>query len=473
MLNNDVRIQGNNSINDAAGKQKAKNEQLLPIDVLSPERVNKPAKQDGSGSMQNSLNANADSVFNKFLQALKELPELAESGKKLILNRQFINQNIKSDPILNTLFEGFMESIKMSEGEILELIKFQQNTYTKYHGKFFDTLRTLLKGNPSNDDFKLILRNFLKSYECFVSVNESYSSIMSNLKSIRDTLPQLLKEPFDSMTDKFVYDGTDSHESNLNLLKNEIIPFMGRYIAKMNDFGVVRDYVSVLIHNIVRLEAGSQESFSNDLDMLFDFLRYNLNIGEDKLNEIKLLLVSTHEEAAALKNKSMDSFLKLIEAGIKKSENPVNREFCEDIAQSLLFSHNVQMPLMHMFFPVNYNGMFMFSELWVGKGYEKPEGKKNQELSEFYKVYITFDIHGTGYFEAILIYRDSKVSLEISVPNSLSAFSGKIKNDIGKILSSKKVPVTDIYVNECIKKRKFNEVFSNLSERKVGVNVIV
>lgn len=477
MFDNDIRIITNTPINDTnIGKQKVKAEQVLPFDVIDPTKVTKPSNQDSkSNTAQNGLNYNSNSVFEKFIQAMKSSPELSEGGKKLILNRQFINYNIKNDPILNTLFESFLKSIEMNDKEIFNYLKFQQNTYTKFHGEFFDSLRTLLKSNSGNEDFKNVIRNFLKSYDCFVSANETYSSIFSTLKNIKESLPNVLKEPFDNLVEKMISENlNNSTDLNLSVLKNDILPFIGRYIAKMNDFGPVRDYVSVLIHNIVRLETGSKENFSTDLDNLFDFIKYNLNVGDEDLEKIKMSLINNYETTTNVKNESIDSFLHLIKSGIKNSKNIVNKGVMEDMTESLLFSQNVHMPLMHMFLPLNYNGMFMFSELWISKTTDESDNKKGKhEPKDIFKVFITFDIQNIGYFETILISKDSKVSLEIFVPNSFKSYMDKIKNDISKILNSKNMSVSNIFINECVKKRKLHEVFNNISERKNGVNVVV
>nr|WP_312577427.1 hypothetical protein [Sedimentibacter sp.] len=477
MLENDIRIKTNNPISDnGVNKLKIRTEESLPFDVVDPTKVTKPSKQErGNNTSNNGLSYNSDSVFEKFIQALKNSPVLSEGAKKLLLNNQFINHNIKTDPVLNTLFESFLKNIEMNDKEILNFLKFQQSSYTKFNGDFFNSLRNILKANSNNADFKGVLRNFLKSYECFVSVDETYTSIQSSLKNIYNNLPKILKQPFNDLVDKMILDNySNSLDLNLSMLKNEILPFVGRYIAKMNDFGPVRDYVSVLVHNMVRLESSSKENFSTDLDNLFDYLKFNLNIGEKELQEIKLSLISNYETTKNIKNDSIDSFIKLIESGIKESDNVVNKGVMEDITESLLFSQNVNIPLTHMFLPLNYNGMFMFSELWVGKTYEDSKDKKNKyESAETYKVFLTFDIQNIGYFEAIVLLKDSKIALEVYVPSSFKNHAKLIKSDISKILNNKNIAVSDIYINECIKKRRFNEVFGNLSERKSGVDVIV
>ncbi|MEA5095161.1 hypothetical protein [Sedimentibacter saalensis] len=478
MLDNNINIKTHNPVdNNNASKPTHKPVQVAPLDVADPARVTRTPKQDfGSQSGQNQLNYNPDSVFEKFIKSLGNSPVLSEGAKKLLLNKQFINSNIKSDSVLKSLFETFLKSIEMDETEILNFLKFQHGSYTKFQGDFFNSLRSLLKSNPDNNDFKIVLRNFLKSYDCFVSVDETNKSINAALKNIERNLPDMLKSSFSELTDKLLNNySSNGTDINLNLLKNEILPFVGRYISKMNDFGPVRDYVSVLIHNMVRLENASRDNFSENLDNLFEFVRYNFSLDEEDMQKLKMSLIDTYETASSKKNDSVDSFLKLIDSGIKESKNLVNKGTMEDMAESLLFSQDVHIPLTHMFLPLNFNNMFMFSEIWIGKEFEisEKDKKSKQTYVQTYKVFITFDIQNVGYFETTLVLKESRLSLDIYVPNCLTGSIETIKNDLNNILSKDNLSVSSLNVNESIRKRRFNEVFSNLSERKSGVDVTI
>lgn len=475
MLDNNISIKPNTQVNDNnLNKAKIKTEQVVPFDVIDPTKVTKAAKQDPSNkSGQNLYNYNPDSVFEKFVKSLQNSPVLSEGARKLLLNKQFINYNIKTDSVLNTLFESFLKSIEMNDVEILNFLKFQQETYTKFHGEFFDILRNLASRFPNNKDFKITLRNFLRSYDCFVSVEETSKSINSALRNIERNLPEILKKPFNEMTVKLILDNSKGLDLNLEILKDEILPFIGRYISKMNDFGPVRDYVSVLVHNMVRLEAATKDNFSNNLETLLEYIRYNFDIDDEGMEAIKLSLVDTYEASSNIKNTSMDSFLKLLESGVKDSENLVSKGLMEEMAESLLFNQNVHIPLTHMFLPLNYNGMYMFSELWIGKEYEESSDKKKSEYSQVYKIFLTFDIQNLGYFETTLILKEQKLALDIYVPSNLSNNIEKIKADISNLLSNHNLKLSNISVRESVKKRKFNEVFTNIVERKSGVDVTI
>ncbi len=473
ILNNNISVKTNNHISEnIINKPKIKND--VPFDIADPTKVTKTPEKDYEAQIRQELfNYNPDSVFDKFIKSLQNSPVLYEEAKKLLLSKQFVNNNIKNDPVLSVFFNSFLDNIKMNDTEILEFLKFQHGTYTKFQGEFFDMLRTLLRNNPDNKGLQTVLKSFLRSYDCFVSVKEINSSINAAFKNIEKNIPEMLIKPFNSLTQKFIYDNTNAMELNLELLKNEILPFIGRYVSKMNDFGIMRNYVSVLVHNLVRLEYGSKINFSGELESLFEFLKYNFRFDEKQMELLKTSLINTYEAKSNIKNNSIESFLKLLDKGISESENAVTKGLMGDMTESLLFSQNVNIPLLHMFLPLNYKGMFMFSEIWIGKDDDSHSNKKNSEYHSPYKVFITFDIQNLGYFETTLKLKDSGLSLNINIPGSLSEFTEKIKSDLNFLLSKNNVVIESITVQECVKAKRFSEVFTNLTERNNGVDVTI
>ena len=98
MFNNNISIKTNNQINDNnITRPKIKTEQVLPFDVIDPTKVTKTSNQDlNTKTGQNLYNYNPDSVYDKFIKSLVTSPVLAESARKFLLNKQFINSNIKN-----------------------------------------------------------------------------------------------------------------------------------------------------------------------------------------------------------------------------------------------------------------------------------------------------------------------------------------------------------------------------------------
>lgn len=467
MFENNISVKTNNHISDnAVTKPKAKTE--VPFDLVDPTKVTKTSKEEPDSQVRQELfNYNPDSVFDKFVRSLQNAPILSAPLKKLLFSKQFIEGNIKNDPTLSVFFKTFLDSIKMNDLEILDFLKFQKNTYTKFQGEFFNELRGLLI-KTDNMDYKFILQNFLRCYDCFVSVEETNKSINTVIKNIEINLPNVLKPTFNEMIEKLTYD-TKHLNSNLGLLKNEVLPFLSKYISRMNDFGKIRDYISALVHNIVRLEFATKENFSNELENLFEFLKYNFSMDEKQVELLKMSLINTYETTSAVENNSLKAFFTLLKKGATESKSPVNKGLMKEVTDSLMFNHNVNIPLIHMFLPLNYNGLFMFSEIWIGK----EDHKKVHEYEHTYRVFITFDIQNLGYFETVLNLNKNKLLLDVYVPSSLSPYTEKIKYDLNELLSKNDMTTESINVRECVKVRRFNEVFPNLAERKNGVDVTI
>lgn len=486
MLEN-IKISANN-INSTANnlnrvKVPERPEVLSPFDILDPNAVNKALKPEDASlnnqQQKENIGYNPNSVFTKFLQSLDSSPALIENMKKLLLSKHFVNSNIKTNSLMNLFFDEFLKEISMNDKQMLDFIKFQHNNYTKFSGEFFNFIRNALKANP-NDDFKNIVSNFLKNYDCFLSVEDSTKGIANILKQITDNMPEILKETFESMANKLILDDADKNaELNLSLLKNEIIPYLGKYVAKTNDFGIVRDYISVLVHSIVRLEKGLQDSFLDSADSLLDYMKYSFNLTDNDISELKQALIDTFRESSSIKSDSLDFMFKMIDSGIKDNMNHVNKTTFEGIEESLLTSNNVQVPLIHIFLPVNFGGVFMFSELWISKEIHEENIKdasknssKDTENLDIYKIFLNYDIENVGYFETVILSKNNKISLDIFIPSSLKNLSSKIKNDIVDIARKNNIAVSNIFVNECTKQRKFNEVFGKKFIKERGINVI-
>lgn len=472
-----VNTQNNNLLNRPKPVTDPLTVQNLPGEQLSPERVN-PAISNAEANFnanKNNFMFNPDSIINQLAQAIEATPAMADNMKKLLLDKNFINKNIKNLPELKKYFDEFIDSINMDKNKMLDFIKFQQKNSTKFNGEFFDYLRNLLS-ESGNKDLKSLTANFLKSYDCFMSQRETTDAIKTILTNITEALPDILKETFQSISDKLITDNPEaSADINLDLLKNHIIPYLSKYITKTNDFGLIRDYISVLIHNVVRLESGSREVFSDDIENLFNYLKLNYKLSDEEIQNLKQLIVTQYKTEMSKSEDTINNIFELIEKGISEESNISVKTAFQNVEQSLLVNSNVQIPLVHIFLPVNFEGVFMFSEFWFSKVTEE-EHKKNGrhekiENIDVYNMFLTFDIEDVGYFETVAIYKENTLQIEIFTPSVLSARSEEISTAISDIITKNGLKPKKIFISECKQKRKFNEVFKNQTIKNRGINV--
>lgn len=451
--------------------------QKLPIEQISPQRVNQTISNAESNfnAQKDNFLFNPDSIMNQLSQALELTPAMAENMRKLILDKGFLNKNIKNNPELKMYFDEFLKGITMDKSKMLEFIKFQQNNHTKFSGEFFQYLRQAIHDAP-HENFKDLAGNFLKSYDCFLTQGQTTETIKNILENITKALPNILKETFQDMSSKLILDNPESSaDLNLDLLKNEIIPYLSKYTAKTNDFGIIRDYISVLIHNVVRLEAGNKDSFSLNIENLFNYLKLNFDLGEEQLAKLKQALITQYRAQGNKSNNAIDYMFKMIEKGMNDDSNVANKTVFEGIEQSLLLNSNVQIPLAHIFLPVNFMGTFMFSELWFGKivEEERKKGSRTNELvrTDVYNMFITFDIDNVGYFETVAVCKDDKLQLELFIPPVLNNRNQEILDAISKIITKNGLKPEKLFVSECSRRRKFNEVFKTNLAKDRGINV--
>lgn len=476
MIENNINIQTHrpihnnktNNNNNTNGINGVGTIQNTPVKVIDPTRVGDVGKSDADNLQgQQTTNFNKESVHSQFIQALKNSPILSETVRKLVMNKQILG-HIQSNKELSEIFKEFLDSISMSsEDELTEMIQNQAESTTKFKGELFNELRGLLGQAKDNKEFQGVLRNFLSAYDGYISSEETFTSVSNTLDHIGNSLPEILQEHFSELEGKLV--GADT-ETKLIIIKNEILPFIGRYIAKMNDFGTVKDYTSLLLHNIVRMETGTEANLYKEMDSLLDYIRFEFSYTDTDIANLEQLFknaISSKQQTS----KRMGPFFDLIDKGLDKENDLATTSIMNNVLESMLFSQNVNINLMHIFLPINFAGKFMFSEIWVD--FEKEKNKTTNVVETKYKIFINFDIQNMGYFETVVEMKNSKTSLDIYVPTAMNSHIDKIAKGFGKMLQDKGYHDVSVNISEMTKKRKFEEIFNNVMERRTGIDVVI
>lgn len=447
-----------------------------PPNVPDPTRVTGPSKNDPESQAKDStFSYNPDSVMQKLFEALRSSPSLTENMKNILAGKYYVDSAVRKDPAFRALLDSFALGIKLDPKQIQELLKFQYNHRSKFSGQFFDSLRTIITENPSDEKLKDIVGQFLKSYDGFVSADKTIKSACTILDNIKGDIPDVLKDTVESLKNRLVTTNpSKASDINLAVLKNDVLPFLAQYVSKTNDYGIIRTYISVLIGNIVRMENGSTTQFLESCDKLFNYLKHSLFMDDKMLESLKDSMFKSVFENSSVKSETLDSFFELLSAGIKSSENTPVRAAFENMTQALLVNHNANLPLIHLFLPLNFNGNTMFSELWVGREKEREDARSSYRGNGYtQKIFITFDIANVGSFENIITINDSNVVMDITVPESLKKYDIKISSEITELLKNHSLPPATVRISEYREKRKLTDIFNNLTERSTGINVII
>lgn len=441
---------------------------VIPTD---PAKVSTRNQNDQSGQ-KNALDMTWDnrSVFQKFAAQLEQTPGLDQTLQKLLLST-IAHQNTTSDASpLNALLIQLANSTKMSKQEIIDNLIFQQKHSTKFSGELFHIFRDLAKTN-SSPELKDYLGQFIKSYDSFVSTKETMSAIFAQLKEISAYIPQAYRKELAQQMELLYTSADKDHiKSNLFLLKEKILPLLGKYIADFNDFGEVRGKVSLLMHNVSRLNVGSKEELVSRFDELLGYCQYKTNISSNELTRLRLLFMESVNQTQPLKNDFLDSLIKVLFASNQENLSTTGQTMLNDTVSTILLNNSVYMPFTHLFLPIQYNDSFLFSEIWIEKQEDKEKtGDRNKKTVN---LYLAFDIEGLGHFKMSIALKDHEVKCKVNYPDMLKTDDHEIRREITKIFAKNGFSAENI--NTTADLSQFADILiKKIHERKREVNVTI
>lgn len=452
----------------------------LNINIVNPEKVvqaNHNEQPDRDQSFNLLLSSN--SVFSKFVTELRASPALSENLGKVLFDIFSRKDKLVSSSSTSTLIKHLAEGMEMDKADMIKNLMFQQKEQTKFGGELFTLLQNL-DGQLKGTEFELRLANFLKAYDGFFSIADTTESISYNLSEIEQMIPKTYADKLRQAASMLMLEqpGT-AIDLNLSILKEKVIPVLKEYVNATNDFGSARDVMTLLIHNIARLNLSSKDALVSTFEDIMDFCRYNLNMPENQLNLIEALFSQDiqAQSQGVKENTLFDSIINLISEGAKTSTSNISQSFFKDAARSLVLDQSVFMPYNHIVLPVSYQGKFMFAEMWIEK--EKQDGKVHNDSSgdsatSAKHLLLTFDIKNVGYFEAeVELYNNLSVSLNLSYPPTLEKSRRELTNDISAIIAKNGLTVNSISLTDEKPLNVRSKIVGKVNEGRTFVDVSV
>jgi hypothetical protein len=132
------------------------------------------------------------------------------------------------------------------------------------------------------------------------------------------------------------------------------------------------------------------------------------------------------------------------------------------------------MPYTHLFLPVNYQGQFMFAEIWIEK--DDREGSSAEGVPAAQKptkLLLNFEIKGLGYFEASIELLQTKANVSLSCPSSLAAKSREISSKISEIFTQNGLTADTVLIQPGSDPLNTQKIMKKIQERKSGIDVSV
>ena len=316
------------------------------------------------------------------------------------------------------------QSITNNENNFIEnnldvLVKFIQGLKESVPLSILNSLNNISSQNTA--DILMIFDSIKKE----ILMNDGYTN------EVKEQLVFLLDKTVTSMLEKLVFGDVSKNKCELllNIYEKEIMP-----ILLKNNAVLPKNTLSALTHNLLRLKLGTASEFSKQVTELFNHLNNKIIDMEQALYmkfELAKKIISKQET-----NEGINSFLKLLDSGIKFSSNDLNKTTFENILLSLISKNDINTIYKHLFIPLLYNGANILSEIFISKE-KKTEDENNkfeETLDTILKVTLIFDIEEKGIFNTTLFYADGQVSAKIIMPENYQSFNEEVTEDISKII---------------------------------------
>ena len=433
--------------------------------------VRQDAKENQQGFNQQGL-LHYESNYNKFLENIQKSLPLSNILSELIgSDFSSIVENPAASASMMADLKQLLEMIQLEEGEVLDFVKNQVSSSIGFKSAFFDMLRDLM--NHSNSvEFRSDILRFAKKFNDMASGQRLISEIAKHLTDIARSIPRSDSQALSQMIDALNLDAAKGETSaNLALLKNEVLPLLSKYIVHSNDFGRVRDLLSLLSLSIARYESGSKEDVMAAMKTLSMYSSFRERIGQLDDEGIGYILDRLLSDKIEKSNALSDQLSNIVDKGLRGQAGYENKAIFENMARSILVNQSVYMPLIHSLIPFELQGKLLVSEMWIDPDDGNHSAKGESE--RITRVYLRFEISDLGNFDMVMNLQDKKVDLQLLCPSQMERDFSEIKNGIRQIVESNSLVNSHIYVEKNEGKLTLSEVFPKIKEGRNNINVTI
>lgn len=462
----------------ALGYENAVNKQNLgqPENIGVNPPVLKPDNSAGAGNreefagMKNGQGIYQESNFANFIRTLQEVPKMREIMGKLLFGgtEQLMESGLRAQTA-DSISEMF-QLLNMNAAEMTEFLKKQTHGANRLHGPLFDLLRQVM-GESSAVELKFAILEFLKKYNDMSSGTHIMNNIQSELKEIQKYMFRQDRQQLDELMKQLKPHTFKSSEFNTALLKEQIVPFLGKYISDTGNMGKIRDLINLLTYNTARYENGALDSVMQAFKQLESFPAFQKRFGGMTGEEVAKLFERVDFDRAAGKEAWSDKFLDIMRAGVRGEAGTQVKDTFVSLLNSTLVNESVYMPLLHISLPMILEGVPIFSEMWIDPDDEDDEGRASGEKGV--KILLKFDMKEVGFFDILLYYQNNKMSMVMHYPDTLPIKGEEIRKGISGILKKNGMEVEYLAVEEGKGSIPVSKAFPKIYERRNSVNVTI
>ena len=458
----------NNSVNN----KPTPSQQAQDLSIKNPVEANRVGRADGraeSGSNDGGRGITYDSNFGSFVQSLRDLPNLSEIMSKMVFGgmANLVESGIGKGTAED--IQAFFQMLEMSPDKLSEFLKSQMAGANRLQGPLFDVLRQVMD-EATTVELKAGVLDLLKKYNDMSSGKHLMENIKGTIEDIEARMFKGDREGLMKLAMRLKPHTMENSAANVRLLKEQIIPYMGKYVADNREMGKLRDLVTLVAFNTARYESGSLDNVVQAFQRLMDFPTFQKHFKGMTGKDFRNMLMGVDYDRAAGKSELTDKLLNIMQAGVKGEAGIENKEAFMNIMRSILVNESVYMPVTHVMLPVILDGVPMFSEMWV----DPDEESGNQGSGERgVKLLIKFDMKDVGFFDMMLYYEKGKIDMLLHYPEELSEHESEIRENIRKIMSRNKLELEYLGVEQSKVPIQVSAAFPKIFERRNSINVTI
>lgn len=466
--------------NPVPGYDKAAANRTISVTTTPPQLQNVPdlnrvTRADGRTEQENGDykgNIRYDSNFQTFVQRLKETPGMLESITKLFSGREGTVVSSGMADGISAEMAKIMQMLQMDEQQLLDFLRAQGKSGTRFGGAFFSLLRAAY-ARAGSESVRQDILQFLKSYADHSASAHIEGNMLQNMARMADAMParwaermrQLLAEIENSMA-------SGDRKGTIALLQKGVFPHMASYVEQTHDMGLPRELLSILTLDLARYENGSEEKLTELFHQLkgYGTLKTQLQMIDDESLLLILKSSATHTDSAAVR--FADSLAAAAERALRGEGSMEVQQGMKDLMAAMLVNESVYMPLNHYILPLEWKGKLLFSELWVDPDSENDAqtlGDENDgRVSRFL---LKVDVESLGLFDVLLVNRRDKVGIQVACPEKAAPYAKRIEGAMTEILMRNDLKPQFVTVRRMERPLTLTEVFPKIFSERDGINV--
>ncbi len=446
------------------------NMDAAPFDVSDLSKVIK-ANPDAELLQQNTGNIDKQMAPEILLDMLKDPSVTVNFIKNILLLQEIVGViSMQNKPVTDEFEQLFNELAVKPEKLAEELVK-QEKDSTAFKGDLFDTLRELVKQNPSSPEVKTSVVNLLKAINtenCNPEILKALSGTMTYLSETLAPNKELSTKLY-QLAQKF---SSPDAEKNFPQLKHDTAVIIRDISQSIMFNSKLSSLCSMITYNLSRYN--TNDSFLGDA--VREVLRFIPQEEKRTAFLQKLYDCIAGFERGKSNSKVLDTLVKILQKQTdSESVMQLKGESVETVIHSLLSSPSNFTPLLHFVIPVDDGNYKAFGEMWINPDDEdkkvNKDGKSSEGEGRLIHMLLVFDIPDVGRFETELYVRDKTINMSLLCPPAVEPQLENITTDLRKCIKFSQFSFDSISVGKLEKSRSLVEVFPTLPQKRVGINV--